>query len=65
MYLLIGIIYDFRNDSTDGEFKGIGKKGQANVQMSRMLQYLECPQYLRKHFFPIHKDLEFAGNYSY
>ncbi|XP_045494471.1 putative methyltransferase C9orf114 [Colias croceus] len=31
------------------------------VQLARILQYLECPQYLRKHFFPIHKDLEFAG----
>jgi predicted SPOUT superfamily RNA methylase MTH1 len=25
------------------------------------LQYLECPQYLRKYFFPIHKDLQYAG----
>ncbi|KAH9640403.1 hypothetical protein HF086_018069 [Spodoptera exigua] len=31
------------------------------VQLARILQYLECPQYLRKHFFPLHKDLEFAG----
>lgn len=34
---------------------------QSCVQLARILQYLECPQYLRKHFFPIHKDLEFAG----
>ena len=27
----------------------------------RILQYLECPQYLRKHFFPIHSDLKYAG----
>lgn len=31
------------------------------VQFGRLLQYLECPQYLRKHFFPIHSDLQFAG----
>lgn len=31
------------------------------MQLGRILQYLECPQYLRKHFFPLHKDLQFAG----
>jgi len=31
------------------------------VQLARVLQYLECPQYLRKHFFPIHEDLKHAG----
>ncbi|XP_018332387.1 putative methyltransferase C9orf114 homolog [Agrilus planipennis] len=31
------------------------------VQLARILQYLECPQYLRKYFFPIHKDLRFVG----
>ncbi len=30
-------------------------------QLARILQYLECPQYLRKHFFPLHKDLQYAG----
>jgi predicted SPOUT superfamily RNA methylase MTH1 len=29
--------------------------------MSRLLQYCECPQYLRRHFFPMHPDLTFAG----
>ncbi|XP_077050655.1 putative methyltransferase C9orf114 homolog [Siphateles boraxobius] len=47
--------------SVEGEFKGIGKKGQACVQLARILQYLECPQYLRKSFFPKHPDLQFAG----
>lgn len=31
------------------------------VQFARILQYLECPQYLRKFFFPLHKDLKFSG----
>lgn len=31
------------------------------LQLARILQYLECPQYLRKDFFPIHKDLKFSG----
>jgi len=34
------------------------------VQMARILQYLECPQYLRKSFFPQHKDLEYAGQFA-
>ncbi|KAM6184860.1 LOW QUALITY PROTEIN: uncharacterized protein ACDL77_013433 [Rhynchocyon petersi] len=47
--------------SVEGEFMGVGKKGQACVQLARILQYLECPQYLRKAFFPKHQDLQFAG----
>eukprot|EP00079_Xenopus_tropicalis_P027720 XP_012822079.1 PREDICTED: putative methyltransferase C9orf114 homolog isoform X2 [Xenopus tropicalis] len=47
--------------SVEGNFEGVGKKGQACVQLARILQYLECPQYLRKSFFPKHPDLQFAG----
>uniref|UniRef100_A0A8C5R1W6 28S rRNA (uridine-N(3))-methyltransferase n=1 Tax=Leptobrachium leishanense TaxID=445787 RepID=A0A8C5R1W6_9ANUR len=47
--------------SLEGNFEGVGKKGQACVQLARILQYLECPQYLRKSFFPKHPDLQFAG----
>ncbi|XP_061656728.1 putative methyltransferase C9orf114 homolog isoform X2 [Syngnathoides biaculeatus] len=47
--------------SVEGEFKGVGKKGQACVQLGRLLQYLEVPQYLRKMFFPKHQDLQYAG----
>ncbi|VDH89289.1 Hypothetical predicted protein, partial [Mytilus galloprovincialis] len=46
--------------SVEGDYQGVGKKGHANVQMARILQYLECPQYLRKSFFPQHKDLQYA-----
>ncbi|XP_026052700.1 LOW QUALITY PROTEIN: putative methyltransferase C9orf114 [Carassius auratus] len=58
------VIFDeLREDvkSVEGEFRGIGKKGQGCVQLARILQYLECPQYLRKSFFPKHRDLQFAG----
>ena len=37
------------------------EKSRSCVQLARILQYLECPQYLRKHFFPIHNDLKHAG----
>lgn len=29
--------------------------------LANILQYCECPQYLRKQFFPKHPDLQFAG----
>jgi len=43
-------------DNEDSEHRSRGSE-----QLSKILQYLECPQYLRKHFFPIHKDLQYAG----
>ncbi|XP_077593015.1 putative methyltransferase C9orf114 homolog [Stigmatopora nigra] len=58
------IVFDDQGEdvkSVEGEFKGVGKKGQACVQLARILQYLECPQYLRKMFFPKHQDLQYAG----
>ena len=29
--------------------------------LARILQYCECPQYLRRRLFPVHPDLQFAG----
>jgi predicted SPOUT superfamily RNA methylase MTH1 len=29
--------------------------------LARILQYVECPQYLRRLIFPMHPDLQFAG----
>ncbi|XP_005992155.1 putative methyltransferase C9orf114 homolog isoform X2 [Latimeria chalumnae] len=58
------VVFDEQGEnskSVEGEFTGVGKKGQACVQLARILQYLECPQYLRKSFFPKHQDLQFAG----
>ncbi|CAG0885807.1 unnamed protein product [Cyprideis torosa] len=31
------------------------------AMMVKVLEYLECPQYLRKRFFPLSADLRFAG----
>ncbi|XP_041826358.1 putative methyltransferase C9orf114 homolog [Melanotaenia boesemani] len=58
------IVFDEQGEdvkSVEGEFKGVGKKGHACIQLARILQYMECPQYLRKWFFPVHKDLQYAG----
>uniref|UniRef100_A0A1A7WAE7 28S rRNA (uridine-N(3))-methyltransferase n=1 Tax=Iconisemion striatum TaxID=60296 RepID=A0A1A7WAE7_9TELE len=58
------IVFDEEGEdvkSVEGEFKGVGKKGHACIQLARILQYMECPQYLRKWFFPVHKDLQYAG----
>ncbi|XP_060106500.1 putative methyltransferase C9orf114 homolog isoform X2 [Heteronotia binoei] len=58
------VVFDEQGEdskTTEGEFEGIKKTGQACVQLARILQYLECPQYLRKSFFPKHQDLQFAG----
>uniref|UniRef100_A0A8C9ZKT3 28S rRNA (uridine-N(3))-methyltransferase n=1 Tax=Sander lucioperca TaxID=283035 RepID=A0A8C9ZKT3_SANLU len=61
------VVFDEQGEdvkSVEGEFKGVGKKGHACIQLARILQYLECPQYLRKWFFPKHKDLQYAGRSS-
>lgn len=58
---------DNDNDETmDGENKkkpDEERLPRSNPQefMARLLQYCECPQYLRRHFFPMHPDLQFAG----
>ncbi|XP_070706760.1 putative methyltransferase C9orf114 homolog [Pempheris klunzingeri] len=58
------VVFDEQGEdvkSVEGEFTGVGKKGHACIQLARILQYLECPQYLRKWFFPKHQDLQYAG----
>ena len=51
--------------NNEGLFKGATKASDANVLFARVLQYLECPQYLRKYFFPVHQDLKYAGIFIY
>ncbi|XP_072841259.2 28S rRNA (uridine-N(3))-methyltransferase [Pogona vitticeps] len=58
------VVFDEEGEDSktvEGEFEGLKTRGQACVQLARILQYLECPQYLRKSFFPKHQDLQFAG----
>lgn len=61
------IVYDDKGEITEDEKKKFRKDevfGEARIgclQLARILQYLECPQYLRKYFFPLHKDLQYAG----
>ncbi|XP_026029154.1 putative methyltransferase C9orf114 homolog [Astatotilapia calliptera] len=58
------VVFDERGEdvkSVEGEFSGVGKRGHGCIQLARILQYLECPQYLRKAFFPKHQDLQYAG----
>lgn len=61
------IVFDDQGEVTEIEKKKIKKDEQlgegraACIHLARILQYLECPQYLRKHFFPLHKTLQYAG----
>ncbi|XP_042905653.2 putative methyltransferase C9orf114 homolog [Parasteatoda tepidariorum] len=49
-----------RFEDTDDNLK-LHKKNHGCLQMVRILQFLECPPYLRKFYFPLHKDLEHTG----
>ena len=49
------------NDKKKTESESDNNSDRSSVQMARILQYLECPQYLRRNFFPIHTDLKHAG----
>ncbi|XP_071568004.1 putative methyltransferase C9orf114 homolog [Temnothorax nylanderi] len=61
------VVFDDKGEITEDEKRKIRKDdalGEARLgclQLARILQYLECPQYLRKYFFPLHKDLQYAG----
>lgn len=50
-----------RSYEQDAEGGGTGTVRSSSLQLARILQYLECPQYLRKYFFPLHKDLKYSG----
>lgn len=61
------VVFDDKGEITENEKKKIrtdealGEGRICCLQLAKILQYLECPQYLRKYFFPIHKDLQYAG----
>lgn len=50
-----------KTEATIEDADGFRMLRQSSIRLGRILQYLECPQYLRKYLFPIHKDLQFAG----
>jgi len=47
-------------ECVDETYKG-SIKSNPNLYLARILQYLECPQYLRRQLFKLHSDLRFAG----
>ncbi|XP_036356622.1 putative methyltransferase C9orf114 homolog [Octopus sinensis] len=53
------VVFDERKHS-DRNASG-GFKADSNHLFGRLLQYLECPQYIRKQLFPRHSDLQYAG----
>lgn len=61
------VVFDDKGEITENEKKKVrtddtlGEGRICCLQLARILQYLECPQYLRRYFFPIHKDLQYAG----
>ena len=44
-----------------GNFEGATRSTDPDIFLTRILQYLETPQYLRKALFPKHADLALAG----
>lgn len=52
---------NFDADSDDANDETSQTVRSSCLQLARILQYLECPQYLRKFFFPLHKDLKYSG----
>uniref|UniRef100_A0A0K0EAN5 Methyltransferase n=1 Tax=Strongyloides stercoralis TaxID=6248 RepID=A0A0K0EAN5_STRER len=67
------IVYDETSQMTDHQIKAYysgdwtGEEYvkedtiECNFHLARILEYLECPQYLRKALFPMQKPLKFAG----
>ncbi|KAK2706317.1 putative methyltransferase C9orf114 [Artemia franciscana] len=56
------IVYD-PNNKTQGFAENEGKS-HTSCDLSfivHILQYIECPQYLRKYLFPMHEDLKYIG----
>uniref|UniRef100_A0AC34RQU6 RNA methyltransferase n=1 Tax=Panagrolaimus sp. JU765 TaxID=591449 RepID=A0AC34RQU6_9BILA len=45
----------------NGNEKITSDNTECNFHLARLLEYLECPQYLRKHLFPIQRPLKFSG----
>ena len=55
------VIFDESGKAWSESNSGLNRNSDPNILLARILQYLECPQYLRKNFFPKHSDLQYAG----
>ncbi|RWS08390.1 uncharacterized protein B4U79_00748, partial [Dinothrombium tinctorium] len=55
------VVYDEFSGNAIEEDPNVNPKKRCISKMVKVLQYLECPQYLRRYFFPIQKDLELVG----
>uniref|UniRef100_A0A4W5LFT4 28S rRNA (uridine-N(3))-methyltransferase n=1 Tax=Hucho hucho TaxID=62062 RepID=A0A4W5LFT4_9TELE len=54
------IVFDEQDEdvkTVEGEFNGVGKKGQACIQLARILQFLECPHCPNHVLVPSHLGL--------
>ncbi|KAF6023818.1 C9orf114 [Bugula neritina] len=50
-----------RNEDKEFVNLAVGKRRNGCIMLAKILQYLDCPQYLRKSLFPQQPDLKFAG----
>jgi hypothetical protein len=57
----VGAGNDAKERSEQPPATSLSSSTDPHVFMARVLQYCECPQYLRRNFFPMHSDLQFAG----
>jgi len=55
------VIFSSEDAARQGGAGGSSRTTDGSVFMARLLQYLECPQYLRKSIFPMHPDLRCVG----
>lgn len=55
------VVFDESGKAQSETKTGLNRNSDPNILLARLLQYLECPQYLRKNFFPKHSDLQYAG----
>lgn len=51
----------YYNGQWTGDVGVSGQNVECNFHLARILEYLECPQYLRKALFSVQKPLKFAG----
>lgn len=51
----------YYSGSWTGEERLSEQNVECNFHLARILEFLECPQYLRKALFPVQRPLRFAG----